>query len=304
MNVRILIGVLLALVMQSCFTGVESTPRITARELKRQKVVVTPEMEFLTDIAAPQPAQWQPGRQLLVTDSRLGHVLHPATVAVAPGDVLQFEGFRPVATPRSAADLEAVFTVNGQQVAYRSATDYDALPSLKRLDIPYTIDLQQVQQVRDLIKDKSYYTMSSLWYEPETFEPRRGTKYTPVQVVDVRPGTASLPFAVVFRPEGSSDLSCMLMTAGDGVLAVRNFHTLLSFTDIRQNYPLTTDANWQLITQGRLAEGMTMQECRLAVGSPEQIIQGTQTEGTLQRWSYPDGVYLIFDDGILTKFRQ
>lgn len=297
------IGVLLALALQSCFTGVESTPRITERELKRQNVTVTPEQSFLTDVAAPRPADWRPGRRLLVTDSRLSHVLTPGDIRVEVGDTLVCRGFASVPTARSRTDLELRFSRGSDRPAYRPATDFDALDGLQRLDIPYTVDLQLVDELRRRLAGKSYYTVTQLWYDPQTFEAVPGTKYTPVRVVDVRPGTDAQPFAVVFDTEDGRR-ACVLMTVGNGVLAVRNFHTLFSFTDIRDRYPQTGDANWALITRGRVAAGMNMQECRLALGSPEQVIHGSRTESTLQRWSYPDGVYLIFDDGILTKFRQ
>ncbi len=67
---------------------------------------------------------------------------------------------------------------------------------------------------------------------------------------------------------------------------------------------MITDANWDRIIHGRVALEMTRDECRLALGSPSHIdrYQGTSAYG--ERWTYENGVYLIFFDGILSSFRQ
>ena len=35
------------MLLQCCFTGVESTPRITDNDVTRQKIIVSPEMKFM-----------------------------------------------------------------------------------------------------------------------------------------------------------------------------------------------------------------------------------------------------------------
>jgi hypothetical protein len=79
---------------------------------------------------------------------------------------------------------------------------------------------------------------------------------------------------------------------------------LFSFDNPRKNFPLVTDENWSKIMHGRVAVDMTRDECRLALGSPSRIdrYQGTTAYG--ERWSYENGVYLIFFDGVLSSFRQ
>ena len=60
---------------------------------------------------------------------------------------------------------------------------------------------------------------------------------------------------------------------------------------------------WALITQSRVREGMSRDECRLALGQPDRIVRTPTYGGMREHWRYTDGLYLVFDDGYLTSFR-
>ena len=51
---RAIVAAVIAAVATSCFTGIESTPRITDKEVSRRNVVVTEEDRWLADVT-PQP---------------------------------------------------------------------------------------------------------------------------------------------------------------------------------------------------------------------------------------------------------
>ena len=96
----------------------------------------------------------------------------------------------------------------------------------------------------------------------------------------------------------------MWLTYGSSRAATRNFDRLFSFSDPRTNYPQISDHTWQLITRSQVAVGMTRDECRLALGAPSSINRGATRAAQLERWLYDDGIYLIFEDGILTRYRK
>lgn len=56
--------------------------------------------------------------------------------------------------------------------------------------------------------------------------------------------------------------------------------------------------------RGQVAEGMTKEECTLSLGAPQSVDRVPTHGGLLERWVYDNGVYLVFADGILERFRQ
>ncbi len=199
-----------------------------------------------------------------------------------------------------------ILTHGSDTLRWRPGFDIDALAERSRLDIPFTVDLDLVAQVRTQLAGNTYYITTPLWYDPATMQSSGGLRHVPVIIRDVQPGTADMPLKVIFTPQtdrADSSLRCVLMTIGDTRLATRNFDRLFAFENPRRRYPAITDEVWNLIINSKVREGMTRDECRLALGAPLQIIHGSGTLGTTERWSYPDGVYLIFDDGFLTRFR-
>ena len=61
----------------SCFTGVESTPKITAKDVKKRHATQTPEEAYTADVAGQPVAEWKPGKEWRVTDDRIGLVFQP-----------------------------------------------------------------------------------------------------------------------------------------------------------------------------------------------------------------------------------
>lgn len=131
-----------------------------------------------------------------------------------------------------------------------------------------------------------------------------GLRHIPVRIVDVMPGNGAFPLRVVFKPEDSTVNYSVYMSVGSMRTSTRNFDTLFAFENPRKQYPDITDDNWQLIMHSRVAEGMTRDECRLALGSPQTIGQRPARAGMVEYWSYSDGIYLLFEEGYLTFYRR
>jgi hypothetical protein len=144
-----------------------------------------------------------------------------------------------------------------------------------------------------------------LWYDADG-NAITGLKYVKAKITSVVPGNVVYPVKVSFATEvdGKPVDASVYMSVGDAGHSARNFSALFSFNNPRKNFPLVTDENWRKIMHGRVAVDMTRDECRLALGSPSRIdrYQGTTAYG--ERWSYENGVYLIFFDGVLSSFRQ
>ncbi|MDE5920617.1 MAG: hypothetical protein K2G82_03250, partial [Paramuribaculum sp.] len=67
--------------------------------------------------------------------------------------------------------------------------------------------------------------------------------------------------------------------------------------------PDTPDAVWNNIINSRVATDMTRDQCRLAIGSPAEVKRRTDNNYLIEIWTYENGHYLIFKDGMLNSYR-
>lgn len=84
--------------LAGCFTGIESTPRITADDVRKERVTVTPEQEYLAGVEPEPFGSWQPGKQFYVTDDKISLALNPTATPTGPlgGSVLHYRSYRTV----------------------------------------------------------------------------------------------------------------------------------------------------------------------------------------------------------------
>lgn len=54
----------------------------------------------------------------------------------------------------------------------------------------------------------------------------------------------------------------------------------------------------------RVRYGMTLDECRLALGAPAKVRRRTDHSTLYEVWSYENGIYLMFHDGVLKEYRR
>ncbi len=306
--IRTICIISIALLMHSCFTGVESTPRISAGDVKKEKIKTTPEQRFLSDLLPQPPSEWQPGKLFFVTDPKISIIF---TSQSSPdkenisGTNIAFQRMYPVTsvTGEEVTELEFV-SPNGGHLFYRDNTPFEKIPERQQLDIPFTIEQDLVQQARNLLIGNQYYVTSPLWYMADGTKSVNGLRHIPVTIVDVMPGNTAFPLRVVFKPEDSSTNYSVYMSVGNVRTSTRNFHTLFAFENPRKRYPDISDEHWKLIMHSRVTEGMTRDECRLALGSPQTIGQRPGRAGMVEYWSYSDGIYLLFEEGYLTFYRK
>ncbi|MCM1036393.1 MAG: hypothetical protein NC406_03600 [Bacteroides sp.] len=296
----------LAAALGGCFTGIESTPRISGDDVRRADVHVTAEQQLMHAVAAEPPAQWRRGKRWLVGDDRISLVFAaplPAGADSLAGRVLRLDSMGRYPGISGDTLLAPVFVTDaGARLTYRTAVKAEALDSLATLELPFAIELSAVEAADSLLRGRTVYITTPQRLERDG---RRtdGLRHVPVTVLGVEPGTVRYPLRVVFADVDSATRSVML-TYGDGPAATRNFDRLFSFTDPRHSYPRITPATWEHIMHSRVTAGMTRDECRLALGAPQRIDRNGGHAGQYERWSYDQGIYLIFEDGFLIKYRQ
>lgn len=302
----------------ACFTGVESTPRIKASDVRKQQAAtLTPEQLFLSEIAPLPPAQWPAGRRLLVASDRISLLFTSASddASALRGHVLDFTGFAPVRSLTGDDAVEASFVADdGRRFFYRiPGFSPERLDTVPELAVPFTVDLDVVERIGQAISGRHYYIRTPAWYDGASGDAVNGLRHVEVIVDSVAPGDENFVAAVYFTvadealrrravPEGATRF--VYMSTGKSRAATRNFDTLFAFGNPRKSFPEIKDDVWNLIIASRVREGMSRDECRLALGAPPTVDRVPTYMGMVERWSYPDGVYMVFEDGYLTRFRQ
>lgn len=290
----------LMLVLHSCFTGVESTPRIGAGEVRKETAQAVVEDTVLAGVL-PQPfEQWTPGKRFLVDDARIrllfGNTL-PAGRELR-GDTLLYAGElrstdfagKPVVTLRFTDERYP-----GDTLEYKISAD-------ARAELPFTVELSVVDEARKVLEGRTFYLLTRSRRDSAD-NIVAGRRYVPVTVDSVMPGTAVNPIKISFTDD-KGERAYLFMPGGVAASSPRRFGAVLSVSDPRRRYSSVTDEVWENIIDGKVAAGMTRDECRLSLGKPATIDRLPGSSYLYERWAYDNGIYLIFEDGVLTQFRR
>lgn len=295
--------IILSTLTTGCFTGIESTPKITASDVKKENIVITPEQTFLTDIKGEPFSKWTSGKRLFVTDNRISQLLVTPIDEPLQGKYISFVDDNTVRSITGAPIIELRFnTPQGTTVAYRTDATMGDLEKRHEIDVPFTIEESVIKEVSSRLKGKTYYTTTSIWYD-STGNSFKGRKFVPVTVTDVKPGNTVYPILLEMSDE-KGDPFRLYMSVGSDLKAPRGFNNLFAFADPRLKYPTITDATWANIINGKVARDMTRDECRLSLGSPAQVDRRPGYSYLYEIWTYENGIYLVFEDGLLKEFRR
>lgn len=294
------------LMLQSCFfTGVESTPRITGKDVKREVTPPTPEDTYLAAVTDAPFSEWAKGKEFMVTDPRISRIFG----ATAPNDpltgrIIRFDSADETTGVTGSTVTDLTFrSPEGQPLVYRINRPLQRLLTDSVTEIPFTIQLSVVEDAARRLTGKKYYILTSSWRD-DADTPVDGTrKFIPVTIDSVSPGNALFPLKVSFTTEDGRSARVFIHPGAKGN-APRTFSRVFSFTDPRLRYPHITPENWQLIIDGRVTDGMTLEECRLSLGTPKEIERGATNSYYREAWLYENGVYLLFEDGLLKRYRN
>lgn len=303
---RVVLLSFLTLVLPSCFTGIESTPKITTTDVKRQQVNASEEDKFLSGVNPRRISEWKKGKRFYVTDDKIVLALEPSQNPPKTGDFIYFDSYRPVMSLTGTEDTEIVFVgKSGEEVVYRIAASPSELDNRSNVYIPFTIDMDLVDETSKLMLGKRLYLKSPVRYDMNG-NSYNGIKFVPVTITEVMPGNVVYQVMVQFKVEGEEPVenAYLYLNVGDAGKSTRNFSSLFYFDDPHLKYPLITDDNWAKIQRGLVVPYMTREECKLSLGAPASVNRRNVISSIQELWSYPNGNYLIFEDGILKSVRR
>lgn len=301
---RAIFPTLAAFALTSCFTGIESTPRIDSGAVRDAGVTVSAEEALMEPVRPEPPATWRPGKLWRVDNDRIAVIFTPTGRELPPlaGRTLSLLDTENYIGMAGDTLVELTFVSRGDTLRYRSGVTAADMARRRSLEVPFAIELSPVTCADSLLRGRRLFITTPNWRDADG-QPVAGLRHVPVTVDSVSPGTAQYPLRVWFSPENGG-LYSVLLTYGHGAAATRNFDRVFAFGDPRLRYPRITPETWELIINSRVREGMTRDEARLALGAPASINRTGNNAGQYERWNYDQGIYLIFEDGILIRFRQ
>lgn len=309
-SIPIFLGMTFSLfLLSSCFTGIEGTKKITLTREDKKMAQPSEEESFFSGIKPDPLLEWEQGRIFIASDNKALLIfetqdnLFPTDTISIKGKLFEFVGVDSKMNAAGNLTVGLLFTDGARTLVYDTNKEFDkAMNSFMSSDVPMMIDSKMVAQVREKLIGKKFWTKSPLWYD-EKGERIDGKKYVEVTVTDVEPGNLVFPLRLKIK-DAEGNEAFMLMNFGTEGNESRAFHNLFSLTDIRPHYPTISPETWKLISQGKVAIGMTKEECRLSLGNPSDVNSGHDYSQTLDIWQYDNGVVLWFEDGRLTRLRQ
>lgn len=289
-----------------CGTGIEVTQKVTSSDVKRELGPQSPEQKLLADVA-PQPlGEWTPGKRFYVTDDKIKLLLgNTAPAEPLAGSEIVYTGKseRITATGDTVTDL-TFRSAGGHQIVYPAPMSESRLAAIGRVEIPFTAEMSLVDECRSRLAGNTYYVLVADQYTPAGANSRR-RKYVPVTVKNVVPGNSIYPVAVIFTENDVNPATESMLYLNPGTTASqRTFAQLFSLDNPRLRYPHITDATWGCIVNNRVEPDMTREECRLALGAPVTVDSGPAGGYIVEIWTYDNGVYLRFEDGLLKSYRR
>lgn len=293
---------LFAVLMQSCFTGVEGTGKITLSKNELKATAPTAEEKFLGDVQPVKISEWQPGKRFLVTDEKIRFLAEGSdNTGVITGDTILFEKAEASTSAGGEQRTLLIFRCGPGRLIYPVEKAFPETLELTVNDLAMLIDLDVVDKARERLLNKDVWTKTALWYD-DCLQNMKGKKFQKVRIEDVYPGNTFFPLLVKFS-QSDGQPGFLLMNVGSSGNESRSFGKLFSLTDPRNNYKNISDEVWRAIQSEQVRLGMTKEECRLSLGNPSDVNTGHNYSNAVEVWYYPYGSYLQFVDGLLVSFK-
>lgn len=305
---KILLLTCVSILLNGCFTGVESTKKITDKDVQRAiQQMENSGRESSLKVFADSLLSWREGKEFWCVDNQARLIFKPSAdydldTLGLEGKKLTYSGYGSHRQLDNAEVVDIYFDFDGLRLVYPTGK---LLADVNRRSfaIPFMVDDEIVKNISDQLVNKTVYVKTPLWYAINNGDQVNGRRYIPVVITAVKPGDKVHPLRVEFRAvdNGAEAFVWMKVPGSDGV--GRDFDSLFSLTDVRRQYPDISPSTWSNIVNGKVAEGMTKEECRLAMGNPANVRQLPDQSGLREYWYYDGGRYLFFVDGLLKEFR-
>lgn len=293
----------------ACGTGIEVTEHVTDKDV--QKAIADNQKNPSANVSLKAyvdslPA-WRVGeKRFWVADNQVALLFDGGGKDLAPlnGHVMVYDGYDTgsIYDNRQTINIKFLDSETGDTLVYRTGKTLQEFGS--GFSIPMLIDLDMVRHVAGQIEGRDFYIRTPIWYDRENEQMINGRHFIQVHIDKVEPGNAVMPLRVHFTANDTRQKAMVWMSGYSSSMPGRDFDGLFDVNDPHSLYPAISAKNWELITRGQVVEGMTKEECRLALGAPRRINQNPDQSGMREYWYYDGGSYLYFVDGLLSQYRR
>lgn len=278
---------------------------------KRRKKAPEPTVEeMLQGIRLQSPALWNQGMEFVYLPERINASMVaenpsevPDTAALYANTLWTFQGIvseedwmgQQIMHLRFRNPKGSIFRLaTGRTLSQLNDTAYHpALPGL--------LALEPIVQCNERLQGKTFYLMlnDERILAPDTV---RLEKFLPVVIDSVTVGTELAPLRVWFThpKQGRASLLTSLPDSRETSTSTP-IQRFFSATDPYRKYPDIKPEIWELICQNMVRQGMSLEECRLALGRPQRYERYPSKVGFVERWHYSDRKVLEFVDGHLLR---
>lgn len=304
-----MVATVLCIFVTSCFTGVESTKKITMPDTG-EIAAQSPEDRFIESYFVQQGCDtWRIGKPFYYTDEKLSFVFRPEKPTFPDsislkGKIFTYAGSIEESPFGGDDKVVLLFDCEGHKFRYETGKTREEIGRLKYTPlIPPFIDIDDLNMARSLLKDRVLYIKTPMWYN-EKSEAIEGRKLIPVRVVDIRPGNNVLPVEVWFEDDKRKSSGSFHVIAFFVPLPIYHVRPLVFFPRIRVcNIRKYRTMLGSQITLGKVKTGMTKAECKLSLGNPNEVKKIPTYSGLREQWIYNSGAYLFFVDDLLADYR-
>lgn len=290
-----------------CFTGIEGTRRIELSRGDLRRLRATPEDTLLASMPVRHVGGLCRGDSFRITDDRIAYFTEIRAAdrndTLLTGRTIRFGGLMDRPLPSGDSERMMIFTDGRWSMVYPLGKAAPAADSIPVTRLPMLLDLSMVAEARRRLEGRRLWTRTSLGYD-SAGERVKTLKFAPVTVREVRANDGNFPLLLVLEPDtpGQATFS-VYMGFGTVRGESRTFPAQFYLSDPRLRHTSVSDGVWADIMASRVSVGMTKEECRLALGPPDEVDTGHDYSRLLDIWTYPDGTFLRFVDGRLSDFR-
>lgn len=298
------------LLTTACGTGIEVTEHVGEKDVRKaiEHAEANQSRVTLNAFVDSVPA-WHQGKLFRVVDNQARLLFARSqdfdidTVQLA-GHTLSFQGYDTgdIYDNRNTVNLIFNDTDGGKTYVYRTGKTIDEFSS--SFSIPMLVDMDMVNHIARQVAGNDYYIRTPIWYDRHSEQMRDGRHFIKVHIDSVLPGNAVMPLRVLFTTIDNNERAMVWVSDNVSTMRGRDFDALFDAVDPHSFYATISDDNWERITRAQVVEGMTKEECRLALGNPKHINEIAEQSGLLEYWYYDGGAYLFFVNGLLQRFRK